>query len=234
MNSFTSAGAQCRPVPVEAPNSDFILPFDSKTVAVCTHSSGSGSHSSSNAFYALDLATNYSKPAAIVRASAEGVAYVFGADPNGMPCSSDPNVICQLCPEPQGTPANAQPSDCGQSWGNHIRVLHSNGYVSFYVHLDHPIVKSGTFVHRGDPIGVEGWTGAAGHRHVHWSIQAPNGNNETDWINHISWAGQSVPFRFTAKQDNQIKNFNAANINCAHAGIGQAPAVQQPQFSGIQ
>ncbi|MGZ3745271.1 MAG: hypothetical protein ACXWRA_15845, partial [Pseudobdellovibrionaceae bacterium] len=111
MNSFTSAGAQCRPVPVEAPNSDFILPFDSKTVAVCTHSSGSGSHSSSNAFYALDLATNYSKPAAIVRASAEGVAYVFGADPNGMPCSSDPNVICQLCPEPQGTPANAQPSD---------------------------------------------------------------------------------------------------------------------------
>lgn len=234
VNSFTPTGAQCQAVPAEAPNLDFILPFDSKTVAICTHSSGSGSHSASNAFYAFDLATDYSKPAAVVRAAADGVAYVFGADPHGLPCSSDPKVECQLCSEPSGTAANANSSDCGQSWGNHIRILHSNGYISFYVHLDRPLVTSGTFVHRGDAIGTEGWTGAAGHRHVHWSIQAPNGSSASEWVDHISWAGQSVPFKFKAKQKNIIQTFHAADIKCSHAEIGQAPADEQPQFSGVQ
>jgi Peptidase family M23 len=233
MNSFTLAGAQCKPRPTKAPN-DFALPFDSGTIAICTHSSGSGSHSSSNAFFALDLATDYSKPAAIIRASDDGTAYVFGSDLNGLPCSSDPNVTCGLCSEPPGTPAKAQASDCGQSWGNHIRILHSNGYVSFYVHLDHPLVKTGTFVHKGDPIGIEGWTGAAGHRHLHWSVHAPTGNTLSDWINHISWAGQSVPFQFQAEQNGKIQNFDVSEIHCAHAGIGAAPESQQPSYRGLK
>jgi hypothetical protein len=132
MNTFTDKGAECVSIPDESSLS-FALPFDSSTEVVCTHSSGSGSHSGSNAFYALDLATDYSKPASIVRASADGTAYVFQGEDG------------KLCPEPVGTPAKSESSTCGQSWGNHIRVLHAEGYVSFYVHLDHPLVKNGTF-----------------------------------------------------------------------------------------
>jgi hypothetical protein len=76
MNSFTDKGARCVLAPVES-NLDFSLPFDASTEVICTHSSGSGSHSGANAFYALDLANDYSLPAAIVRASADGTAYVF-------------------------------------------------------------------------------------------------------------------------------------------------------------
>jgi len=49
MNSFTAAGAQCVPAPEEAPL-DLYLPFDANTEAICTHGSGSGSHSGANAF----------------------------------------------------------------------------------------------------------------------------------------------------------------------------------------
>jgi hypothetical protein len=221
MNSFTDKGAQCVSAPVES-NLDFALPFDANTEVVCTHSSGSGSHSGPNAFYALDLASDYSMPAAIVRASADGTAYVFLGEDG------------KLCPEPAGTPAHSETSTCGQSWGNHIRILHDNGYVSFYVHLDHPLVANGAFVHKGDPIGVEGWTGAAGHRHLHWSIQKLSGSSMSDWINHITWAGESVPFHFLASQNGVIQSLEASTINCAHAGIRNASASEQPRLKGVQ
>jgi Peptidase family S41 len=70
MNTFTANGAQCVAVPDEAPIQDLVLPFDSTTEAICTHSSGSGSHSGTNAYFALDLATPYDQPAAIIRAAA--------------------------------------------------------------------------------------------------------------------------------------------------------------------
>jgi uncharacterized protein YceK len=221
MNTFTSSEAQCSDIPAVAPIPNLVLPFDINTEVVCTHSSGSGSHSGANAYYALDFATDYSQPAAIIHASGDGVAYVFlGEDGN-------------LCPEPDGTPAIAQSSTCGQSWGNHIRILHDNGYLSFYVHLDHPLVKNGTFVHKGDPIGVEGWTGAAGHRHLHWSIQKLPGSTREEWISHISWAGASVPFHFVATQNGEVKNIDVTALHCAHANIGQAPSDQQPHFKGV-
>lgn len=228
MNTFAGFGVPatpvCNPIPVEAPVPDLALPFDAGTEVVCTHSSGSGSHSSANAFFALDLATDYNLPAATVRASADGTAYVFLGEDG------------KLCPEPSGTPASAQVSNCGGSWGNHVMIFHSGGYVSFYVHLDHPLVATGTFVHRGDPIGIEGWTGAAGHRHLHWSIQKLQGSTQAEWNGDLSkaWTGQSVPFRFSATQDGRVQLFDVAAIHCAHAIIGQAPSDQQPRFRGVR
>jgi murein DD-endopeptidase MepM/ murein hydrolase activator NlpD len=219
MNTFTDKGAVCATIP-EVPKLSFQLPFDSNTEVVCTHSRGSGSHSGSNAFYALDLATDYDKPAAIVRASADGVAYVFQGEDG------------KLCPEPKGTSAKSEVSICGQSWGNHIRILHSQGYLSFYVHLERPLIKNGTFVHRGDPIGIEGKTGAAGHRHLHWSIQKLPGTTTADWINRISWAGESVPFKFEANQNGINQIFNSADVNCARAGVGEVDDSLQPHFKG--
>lgn len=220
MNTFTDKGAVCTAIP-PAPKISFVLPFDSNTEVICTHSKGAGSHSGSNAFYALDLATDYNKPPSIVRASADGVAYIFiGEDGT-------------LCPEPVGTPARSENSECGQSWGNHIRILHSEGYLSFYVHLERPLVKNGTFVRKGDAIGIEGRTGAAGHRHLHWSVQKLPGTTNADWVKRISWAGESVPFQFEANQNEVNQIFNSADINCAHAGIGVDDSLQ-PRFRGIK
>jgi Peptidase family M23 len=235
MNNFSSFGtvasATCAATPTEAPI-DFVLPADSKTELVCVHSSGSGSHSSVNAYFALDLSTEYSGPAATVRAAADGTAFVFGSNPTA--CSSDSSQACPLCTEPPGTAAQAQSSSCGNSWGNHILILHENGYASFYVHLDHPLVTTGTFVHAGDPIGVEGWTGAAGSRQIHWSVQQIPGTTTADWTNHISqgWVGASVPFHFLARQNGSVQKFEVMAVHCAHADIGQAPASQQPRFEG--
>ncbi len=168
------------------------------------------------------MATDYNKPASIVRASADGIAYVFLGEDG------------KLCPEPPGTPARSLTSTCGLSWGNHIRILHSDGYISFYVHLNRPLVKNGVFVRKGDPIGVEGMTGAAGHRHLHWSIQKLPGNSQKDWEDRISWDGESVPFSFEATQNGKIKIFETESIACAHAGIGNANPSEQPRFKGVK
>lgn len=221
MNTFTDKGAICANIP-EGPKVSFALPFDSNTEVICTHSKGIGSHSGSNAFYALDLATDYNKPASIVRASADGVAYVFIGEDG------------KLCPEPSGTPASSETSECGQSWGNHIRILHSQGYLSFYVHLERPLVKNGIFVHKGDAIGIEGRTGAAGHRHLHWSVQKLPGTTNAEWVERISWAGESVPFQFEANQNGVNQIFNSAEVSCAHAGIGAVDISLQPRFRGIK
>lgn len=220
VNTFTSEGARCETTPKYAPI-DFILPFDSNTEVVCTHSSGSGSHSGLNAYFALDLASEYSKPAATIRAAQEGTAYVFlGEDGN-------------LCPLPKGKPELSDSSDCGDSWGNRVKILHSNGYFSFYVHLASVVVKTGDKIKQGDTIGIEGSTGAAGHRHLHWSVQKLPGSS-SQWSEQIlTYTGNSVPFVFKASQNSKLQTFDSLKISCAHAGIGQATASQQPRFKGI-
>lgn len=214
--------AACVGIPALAPLTDLIFPFDSSEEIYCTHSSGSGSHSWTNAFYALDLASAYNKPAATIRASADGKAFVFTGEDG------------KLCPKPKGNPAKAEPSSCGLSWGNHIKILHNGGYYSFYVHLDHPLVSNGQQVKNGQAIGVEGWTGAAGHRHLHWSVQKLPGSNQADWEKRISWDGESVPFQFKALVDGVVTIVDTSTFKCAHAGIGQASPNQQPVLKALK
>jgi murein DD-endopeptidase MepM/ murein hydrolase activator NlpD len=206
----------------ESTTADFILPFNAETEVVCTHSSGVGSHSYTNAFYALDFASDYSQAAPEVLAAADGKAFVFLGE-NGT-----------LCAQPTGTPSSAKADKCGNGWGNNIKILHSSGYVSFYVHLERPLIKNGELVKKGQPIGIMGWTGLAGHRHLHFSVQKIPGDTQAEREKHISWDGQSVPFEFMARQNGKILTFNAKDIRCAHAEIGNAPAEMQPRFQGLQ
>lgn len=212
----------CVPIPLDAPISNFILPFDENIEVVCTHASGVGSHSYPNAFYALDLATPYELPPSTVRASADGKAFVFLGE-DGKPC-----------PAPTGTPAKTSIDHCGLGWGNHVKILHKDGYYSFYVHLDKVSVKNGQIVKQGDPIGIEGATGLAGHRHLHWSIQKLPGKNQEEWEKQISWDGMSVPFNFKATVQGTASVINSADLHCAHAGIGQVPSDQQPRLRGVK
>jgi hypothetical protein len=201
---------ECRAIPAK-PAIVFLLPFANNVEAVCTHASGVGSHAFPNAFYALDLATDYDKPAVIVRASADGQAFLYAGEGGA------------LCPEPQGWPGRTKPDKCGKGWGNAVKILHEGGYYTLYAHLKSFSVKNGQQVKAGDPIGIEGATGLAGHRHLHWSVQQST---------HVDWDGTSVPFDFTAKSEDRIQTFTSGVLQCAHANIGQAPWAEQPRFRG--
>ncbi|MBK9322885.1 MAG: M23 family metallopeptidase [Bdellovibrionaceae bacterium] len=214
--------AVCQVPPSMSPIKDLALPFSPKEEVFCTHSSGSGSHSWTNAYYALDLATDYEKSAATINAAADGKAFVFLGE-EGKPCT-----------EPAGNPAQTHPSTCGLSWGNRVKILHEGGYYTFYVHLDRVLIENGTLVKKGQPIGIEGWTGAAGHRHLHWSVQKLPGVNVSDWEKRISWDGESVPFQFRAYLNGKLTTVDTSNFSCAHANIGQVSPSQQPKLRAVE
>jgi murein DD-endopeptidase MepM/ murein hydrolase activator NlpD len=209
----------CQPVPPTTAN-ELILPFGPGVDAVCTHSSGLGSHSWPNAFFALDLATPYGEPPAIITASADGKAFAFLGE-GGSPCQ-----------EPAGTPAQANVDDCGHGWGNNVRVLHADGYYTMYAHLERVLVTNGEGVRPGQPLGVEGWTGAAGHRHLHWSLQRLPGTTKAEWESemHEGWNGLSVPFSFPARLNGSPTVVDTAQLQCAPVRVGQAPSAQQPHL----
>jgi hypothetical protein len=194
----------CIKIPQKAPIKNIMLPFSKDTSVFCTHSSGIGTHSWPNAYWALDLATPYHSDNAIVYASAKGIAYI----------STD------NCKEPYGSPAKANVSNCGEGWGNWVKIYHGHGYYTFYAHLDSMLVKNGTFIHTGQPIGVEGWTGKAGHRHLHWSVQKLPGKTEQEWKQKVlTNMGDSVPFDFIAKFNNQFKKIDVKTLICENTSV---------------
>jgi murein DD-endopeptidase MepM/ murein hydrolase activator NlpD len=54
--------------------------------------------------------------------------------------------------------------------GNMVRLRHSNGYESLYLHLSRVLVHAGDHVDAGDRIGLVGMTGLATGPHLHFSI----------------------------------------------------------------
>ncbi|MSU54713.1 MAG: M23 family metallopeptidase [Candidatus Staskawiczbacteria bacterium] len=54
--------------------------------------------------------------------------------------------------------------------GNYITILHSNGTVTYYGHLETVFVKSGDRVNTGDRIALMGQTGKATGRHLHFQV----------------------------------------------------------------
>ena len=55
--------------------------------------------------------------------------------------------------------------------GNLVKVEHSNGYTTYYMHLSRILVRNGQRVGQGDRIGLVGMTGLAAAR---ISISASN------------------------------------------------------------
>jgi len=204
----------CVKTPGKAPIVDIMLPFSSNSPVFCTHGSGIGTHSWPNAYWALDLATPYHADKATIYASAKGIAY----------------VSTQNCKEPPGYPARANTSTCGEGWGNWVKIYHGKGYYTFYAHLTSILVKNGMSVRAGQPIGIEGWTGNAGYRHLHWSVQKLPGKTEQEWKRQIStYVGDSVPFDFTAKFNHQMKKIDVKTLRCENTHIKQS---KYPTFYG--
>jgi hypothetical protein len=132
------------------------LPAPAGTRVFCSKGSlneGGDTHStcSESRRFALDLASSAFEAPFLVLASADGVAQGWGD-----------------CPS---TDLNHQPPDstCNLGLGNVVRVQHGELFTQ-YAHLSAILVTAGQAVKRGDPIGVEGNTGAAGPKHLHFSL----------------------------------------------------------------
>ena len=54
--------------------------------------------------------------------------------------------------------------------GKYIRVLHSNGFKSYYLHLSKVSVSIGQRINKGDVIGLSGNTGTSTGPHLHFTI----------------------------------------------------------------
>ncbi len=83
---------------------------------------------------------------------------------------------------PCGTPVYAAESGTVQRTGytaiggNYVRILHANGIVTYYGHLQsHNFVRPGQRVSRGQTIGHIGLTGYTTGCHVHFEYRCPTG-----------------------------------------------------------
>jgi len=60
------------------------------------------------------------------------------------------------------------------TYGNCVKLKHSNGYYTLYAHMKDVYVKKGQKVKRGQEIGYMGNTGVATGNHLHWEVRKPN------------------------------------------------------------
>lgn len=124
------------------------MPVRAGLVVLCQQGNASPrgyTHSGGNCLYALDLSNCSEDVVEIVAAAPGRVAYVYG----------------------DSTPGD---SNAGMRFGNQVKVDHGGGYFTFYSHLDKVTVREGELVRNGDPLGTMGSTGAAGNRHLHFSL----------------------------------------------------------------
>jgi murein DD-endopeptidase MepM/ murein hydrolase activator NlpD len=56
------------------------------------------------------------------------------------------------------------------SYGKHIKIKHSDGYVTLYAHLSAISVNNGDSVYQGQKIGEIGSTGRSTGNHLHFEI----------------------------------------------------------------
>ncbi|HEX6350178.1 MAG TPA: peptidoglycan DD-metalloendopeptidase family protein [Candidatus Dormibacteraeota bacterium] len=79
--------------------------------------------------------------------------------------------------EPKGTPVFAADSgvvrvySSSTGYGNHILLVHGNGYATLYGHLSSFAVTDGQVVKRGEMIGQVGSTGFSTGPHLHFEIR---------------------------------------------------------------
>ncbi|MCO6717057.1 M23 family metallopeptidase, partial [Streptomyces sp. CHB19.2] len=76
--------------------------------------------------------------------------------------------------------------------GNFVRILHDDGTMSVYLHLQRGSIKvaEGQWVRTGQPLASSGNTGRSTGPHLHFVVQRNTGE-----------AVESIPFRFAQAVD---------------------------------
>jgi hypothetical protein len=157
-DGWCPASGTCQPLP---PGGEITLslPVPAGGRVFCTQGvlqPGGHTHAacSDDRRFAIDLASSAFEAPHLVLASADGVGYGWG-DCRSTDLNHDP---------PDGS--------CNLGLGNVVRVQHAGGLFTQYAHLAAILIAPGQSVKRGDPIGVEGNSGAAGSKHIHFSLHA--------------------------------------------------------------
>lgn len=60
------------------------------------------------------------------------------------------------------------------TYGNAVKIKHSDGYYTLYAHMRDVYVKKGQYVKQGQEIGYMGNTGKADGFHLHWEVRQSN------------------------------------------------------------
>lgn len=124
------------------------MPITRGHVVLCQQGNSSRpgfTHSGGNCLYALDLSNCAEKTMDIAAAGMGRVSLVY-------------------------RDAQFGDSNAGLRFGNQVKVEHGLGYYSFYSHLERVFVREGDIVQSGALLGTMGTTGAAGNRHLHFSL----------------------------------------------------------------
>lgn len=79
------------------------------------------------------------------------------------------------------------------SYGNFVKIRHSNGYSTLYAHLNDISVKVGDIVVKGQVIGHMGNTGNSYGEHLHFEVRTPAVNGADSVTNPTSYIEGDLP-----------------------------------------
>ena len=137
------------------PEPEIAFPKLAGSNSVCTQGPRTAkgrTHSYLNSSFAVDLATPEQESNAQVVSVFDGEALVHTG------CDNNDN-------------SKFNNDGCGYGFGNWIVIFDSESdLVVLFAHLRDVRIKDGERVRKGQVIGDEGKTGAAGHRHLHFSV----------------------------------------------------------------
>lgn len=208
--SQSGCGEFQRCVYVEMPNAPVCLnvfdkpyplisfPFSNKRIVTCDqgpHMAGEIKHSHAwfNAMDALDLRTDDIEPAGKIYAGMNGKVAIY--------------YECET-----------QNDQCGEGFGNQVKIFNSEGFLLFYSHLDKVFVKNEQEVKEGDLIGLEGSTGWTGkdNRHLHMSVHADWREQGITYWSQLGWLPRSIPFEFKVEtvRSGVVSIQSTKTVNC--------------------
>lgn len=109
-------------------------------------------------------------------------------------------IVAHSSGEVVGVRNNYKTTDkSGNSYGNYVKIKHSNGYYTLYAHLKYGsvTVKTGDKVTKGQVIGYMGATGHATGAHLHFEVR----NTSDTRINPTAYINADLPTANTATSD---------------------------------
>ena len=116
--------------------------------------------------------------------------------------------------------------------GNLVKVQHSNGYTTYYMHLSRILVRNGERVEQGQRIGLVGMTGLATGPHLDFRIELRGQflNFERLPLPPSDPVARSEWNEFAAARDHALAEMPPPPGE--HAALAQNPGESQPQTNG--
>ncbi len=190
----------CFPKPTsESPH--ILFPKIVTSRSICTQGPRSNqgrTHSYLNTAYAVDLSSPKSDTNAEIISAFDGLA-----------------MIHEGCNNQDDRDFNND--SCGSGFGNWVAVFdQKSDLIAFYGHLRKIFVKNKDLVHAGQTLGEEGKTGAAGHRHLHFSLHRNIWNMTPELFQKYNPAlPPSIPWKTTIRDSSgKTKTVDITDLPC--------------------